>query len=227
MIRRAAKVRVDAEARRRSLPEVLQLASGSAGGRRILGILGRQEVRPGSGKPGRRRAAIAFRSCSAEWQKRVRGFAFDIPGQPSSFNLITLFAAIVPAMTVHRNMRAEGHMEELDCQACGACCTHAGEVVVEAADPRIPQHLTRSVRGRIGFGSWEVDEGTRIMARRDCNSCAALSVRKGRHICRVYDRRPAACREFPAGSAECLAARERAGMPGETSAAKKALSEPA
>lgn len=103
-------------------------------------------------------------------------------------------------------------MIEFDCQSCGACCIHSGEIVVETTDAPPPNHLTRSVRGRIGFGSWEADEGTRVMARRDCNGCAALSLKKGRYVCRIYERRPAVCREFQSGSKECLEARALAGF---------------
>jgi len=104
-------------------------------------------------------------------------------------------------------------MSDLDCLSCGACCTHAGDVVVETTDKEVPRHLTRSVRGRMGFASWEAEEGTRVMARRGCNSCAALSLKQGRHVCRIYDRRPAVCRDFPAGSQACLDARSAAGFP--------------
>ncbi len=101
---------------------------------------------------------------------------------------------------------------DFDCQACGACCIHAGDVPVEASDDPVPRHLTRSVRGRIGFGSWEAERGTRVMARRACNSCAALSQSGGRNVCRIYDSRPSVCREFEAGSSECLEARKKGGL---------------
>ncbi len=103
-------------------------------------------------------------------------------------------------------------MEKLDCQSCGACCIYGGDVVVEATDPHLPLHLTRSVRGRVGFGSWEAIDGTRIMARRACNGCAALRIKSGRYRCRIYDSRPSACRKFEAGSEECDAARKKAEM---------------
>ena len=103
-------------------------------------------------------------------------------------------------------------METLDCQQCGACCTHAGDVVVETTDKKLPRHLTRSVRGMVGFGSWETEMGTRIMARTSCNSCVALKGGPGRYSCRIYDKRPEVCREFESGSPECLAARRLAGF---------------
>ncbi|MFZ3583424.1 YkgJ family cysteine cluster protein [Loktanella sp. DJP18] len=100
----------------------------------------------------------------------------------------------------------------LDCQECGACCTFAGEVVVEATDIVLPKYLTRSVRRMIEFGSWEADDGVRVMARSACNSCVALRLKGGRYACRIYEKRPGACREFAAGSHECSLARKQAGM---------------
>lgn len=101
-------------------------------------------------------------------------------------------------------------MQPLDCQACGACCTHAGDVAVYVQEDDVPKHLTRSVRGRMGFGSWEADEGTRVMARTACDTCTALRSNNGQFSCRIYENRPAVCREFEAGSQECLAARKLA-----------------
>ena len=52
----------------------------------------------------------------------------------------------------------------------------------------------------------EVDRwGGRIMARLDDGWCAALD----RHtmLCRIYERRPAVCREFQPGGNECIAER--------------------
>jgi Fe-S-cluster containining protein len=117
-------------------------------------------------------------------------------------------------------------MKELDCQACGACCTYAGDVAVYVTDTTVPKHLTRSVRGRSGYGSWEVNQGTRVMARKGCDSCAALSLKKGSYACRIYENRPAVCREFAPGSEECLAARKRAGLHIETSASYNATPDP-
>ncbi|WP_392338117.1 YkgJ family cysteine cluster protein [Loktanella salsilacus] len=103
-------------------------------------------------------------------------------------------------------------MTKLDCQACGACCTHAGDVAVYAQEDNVPEHLTRSVRGRLGFGSWEVEQGTRVMAKTACNTCTALRIKNDQFSCRIYENRPAVCREFKAGSKECFAARKLAGL---------------
>ena len=52
----------------------------------------------------------------------------------------------------------------------------------------------------------EVDRwGGRIMARLDDGWCAALD--RDTMLCRVYERRPAVCREFRVGGSECIAER--------------------
>lgn len=101
--------------------------------------------------------------------------------------------------------------EALDCRSCGACCIEAGVVEVQPAETQVPRYLTRSVRGRMGFASFEADNGVRMMGEHMGGRCLALvgepcvSVR-----CKIYDRRPSACSSFIPGSDSCLAAREAA-----------------
>lgn len=83
---------------------------------------------------------------------------------------------------------------------------------MEADDPPVPKRLTRSVRGLMGFGSWEVEEGTRVMARCAGGSCSALTDQDGRKTCSIYANRPTVCREFFLGGDECLKARKAAGL---------------
>ena len=52
----------------------------------------------------------------------------------------------------------------------------------------------------------EVDRwGGQIMARLEDGWCAALD--RDTMLCRVYERRPAVCREFRVGGSECIAER--------------------
>lgn len=52
----------------------------------------------------------------------------------------------------------------------------------------------------------EVDRwGGQIMARLEDGWCAALD--RDTMLCRVYERRPAVCREFRVGESECIAER--------------------
>jgi len=96
-----------------------------------------------------------------------------------------------------------------DCTTCGACCQFGGEVVVSRAE-NLPKYLTRSVRGVIGFASWEAEDIVR-MARTPDNRCVALrgEVNKTCH-CAIYLRRPNVCREFVPGSEECVASKRAA-----------------
>ena len=97
----------------------------------------------------------------------------------------------------------------LDCQSCGACCQAAGEVVVRLGVDQVARHLTRSVRNKMGFASWEADD-IRIMARNSAEQCVAFRGEIGASCrCAIYAKRPTNCREFVAGSAECHDARER------------------
>ena len=90
----------------------------------------------------------------------------------------------------------------LDCLACGACCRN-NEVILEPEDaPRLAaaglSHLTKAP-----------------FARRNRDGRVVLRVAKGGdckqlgkdNACAIYDARPNACREVPAGSECCLWAR--------------------
>lgn len=94
-----------------------------------------------------------------------------------------------------------------DCLACGACCqTKLWAVRVEPND-RTPRYLTRSVRRRMGFASWEADDGVRCMHSVE-DRCAALRGEIGVAVrCACYDQRPSACSDFEPGSTDCLQAR--------------------
>ena len=96
-----------------------------------------------------------------------------------------------------------------DCTTCGACCIEAGEVEV-TEDDSTPRHLTRSVRGVMGFFSDDHLFGIRRMAKERCGSrCVVLRGTVGVAVrCGIYDRRPAVCRGFEPGSDGCLASRE-------------------
>lgn len=96
---------------------------------------------------------------------------------------------------------------EVDCRRCGACCRIDRWNVVVRPEDSTPRHLTRSVRGLIGFASFDADEGLRCMKDRD-GICIALRGEIGVSVsCSSYARRPAACREFMPGSPGCLAAK--------------------
>lgn len=94
-----------------------------------------------------------------------------------------------------------------DCSACGACCQTKLWAVRVEPDDRTPRHLTRSVRRRMGFASYEADGGVRCMNSAG-DRCVALRGDIGASVrCACYERRPSACCDFEPGSADCLQAR--------------------
>lgn len=97
---------------------------------------------------------------------------------------------------------------EFDCTKCGACCAYFQDIAVSIdVDTAVPRHMTRSVRNRMGFTSWEADF-LRRMNIAD-GRCVALKGEPGCSVtCRIYDRRPSACRDFEPGSRECHIARK-------------------
>ena len=83
----------------------------------------------------------------------------------------------------------------ITCASCKACCCRL-EVMIMGGDD-VPLELTEE-------DQW----GGRIMARLDDGWCAALD--RDTMLCRVYERRPAVCREFQVGESDCIAERSAA-----------------
>lgn len=94
---------------------------------------------------------------------------------------------------------------QLDCLACGACCTDVlfTDVPVEDDDLVLRLYPERVVSKRIG-----------LVLERKGAQCFALDCSTGETRCIIYAERPAACRLFEAGSADCLRARAKAGVAG-------------
>lgn len=92
----------------------------------------------------------------------------------------------------------------LSCQACGACCRHAYDLVPIGRKEPFPQtHPELAER-----------HGKQLSVRRDPEQrrCAALAgPTLGPYGCTVYQDRPSTCREFSAGTSSCLDARRRVG----------------
>ncbi|HVR63590.1 MAG TPA: YkgJ family cysteine cluster protein [Polyangia bacterium] len=103
------------------------------------------------------------------------------------------------------------------CETCGACCREAYHIVsVSMRDPVVwkqPQLIVR--------------HGPKFEILRDGDRCAALAVESpaaapaplaplapppSRYRCRIYEDRPATCREFATGGQHCLQARQRVGL---------------
>ncbi|MCA1573778.1 MAG: YkgJ family cysteine cluster protein [Acidobacteria bacterium] len=93
----------------------------------------------------------------------------------------------------------------LDCRTCGACCTFYTCVAVEETDC-----VPRSHYWKIGERGSLPAPIARRQLRRDpvTNTCLGLEGEIGSSVrCGIYSRRPAACRDFEAGSDQCHAAR--------------------
>jgi uncharacterized protein len=95
---------------------------------------------------------------------------------------------------------------KLDCQTCGACCSSL-DVLLNGAeadeferDPRLaPLTILRCDRPGLVL---------RFMKRSGAiDRCVALEGPLTHCRCRIYAQRPELCREFAAGSPDCLACR--------------------
>ena len=103
-------------------------------------------------------------------------------------------------------------MTALDCRRCGACCSpeiklpfYVGLTATDVA------RLTPRWRAQnVGRASLL----TRLDPVGHC-VCVALQGTIGRRVhCRIYTRRPAACRQLAADTAACWKARRQAGLGG-------------
>jgi len=101
--------------------------------------------------------------------------------------------------------------DTFDCQSCGACCVHAGDILVGKDEPT-PRYLQHSIRGRVGFLSDE-HETHRCMAKDAQGRCFAFRGEIGYAVrCATYLRRPKVCRELQSGTPACLESRKAAGI---------------
>lgn len=91
----------------------------------------------------------------------------------------------------------------MECQKCGACCRHAGEVSLtgEEAARIMPSYLIDERGGAYGPAMGRDADGT----------CLAFSYVT--NLCRLHKNgmKPEACRAFEPGQVECLRARVKQG----------------
>ena len=107
--------------------------------------------------------------------------------------------------------------EPPNCVDCGACCVSPflGEGYIQLAEEEV---------ARVRFLGLPVidmleDEEERIVLlgtrinREGHRVCRALGGKIGRRVeCSIYESRPSLCRQFEAGSPECLQARQAVGI---------------
>ena len=99
----------------------------------------------------------------------------------------------------------------LDCLTCGACCRQGsdGRILVPAEDI---VRWRRSGRDDLADGLVEGHFGEMAFASRDDGACVHLGVPGEPHACAIYPIRGTTCREFEAGSWQCLEFRREAGL---------------
>ncbi|MFN0314091.1 MAG: YkgJ family cysteine cluster protein [Burkholderiales bacterium] len=88
---------------------------------------------------------------------------------------------------------ADSSAAAITCASCRACCCKLEVILM--GDDDVPPKWTQ-------WDRW----GGEVMARLDDGWCIALD--RNTMLCRIYDIRPAVCREYQVGAAECLTERK-------------------
>lgn len=98
-----------------------------------------------------------------------------------------------------------------DCCKCGACCIVGLDVLLTLGESSYFEtradlvQLTVLYQGRF-------HPAPRFMRQVEGGRCAALEGELRNCRCTIYGERPSLCREFEAGSEDCLAARQKLGF---------------
>ncbi len=101
--------------------------------------------------------------------------------------------------------------EALDCLACGACCRtgHDGRILVPAEDLVRWRRIGREdLIAKLQPGHF----GEQAFATRPDGSCVHLGTAESANACSIYGDRGTTCREFEAGSRQCLEFRRDFGI---------------
>jgi len=96
---------------------------------------------------------------------------------------------------------------QYDCENCGACC-RCFPIFASAADAQREPAIKRETRKVESHLATE-DKAYQMHPLPFLESCAFL---KEDQLCRIYATRPAVCRQFEAGSPQCIEARARVGI---------------
>jgi len=93
--------------------------------------------------------------------------------------------------------------EALDCTRCGACCQTGqnGTLLLEPADLL---RWRRSGRSDLASQTVEGHFSTRALPTDEQGVCRYFTSPNGRSLCSIYEDRATVCREFRAGSWQCL-----------------------
>lgn len=87
-----------------------------------------------------------------------------------------------------------------DCRECGACCFSTSDSYVT---------ITLDDKARLGQAAEDVttDIDGGCFLKMEGGHCAQLQHLGGDWVCKIYRKRPSACRQLERGSPECLAER--------------------
>ena len=100
--------------------------------------------------------------------------------------------------------------EPLDCTRCGACC-HAGEGnILITADDLV--RWRRQGLHRLADHTVEGHFGERAFPVSAAGACIHYDESSGQTLCQIYADRAEVCREFQAGSWQCLEFRRDRGL---------------
>jgi Fe-S-cluster containining protein len=102
-------------------------------------------------------------------------------------------------------------MSELDCRTCGVCCRQGsdGRILVPAEDLVLWRRLGREdLIAALVPGHF----GEQAFATTAEGACVHLGTADNPHDCSIYEIRGTTCREFEAGSWQCLEFRREAGL---------------
>jgi len=96
---------------------------------------------------------------------------------------------------------------QYDCENCGACCRCFPIFASETDAVREPaiKRETRKLEPHLATK----DKAYQMYPLPFLEGCAFL---KEDQLCRIYATRPSVCRQFEAGSAQCIEARARSGI---------------
>lgn len=92
--------------------------------------------------------------------------------------------------------------ELLDCTRCGACC-HGGEGKILVSEDDLVR-WRRSNRDDLVEQTTEGHFGMRAFLVNAKGACVHLTWPEGKSICSIYEERAEVCREFQAGSWQCI-----------------------
>lgn len=92
--------------------------------------------------------------------------------------------------------------EPLDCTACGACC-RAGEGSMLLVEEDLVR-WRRAGRADLALRTAPGHFGHLAFPTTPEGACVHLEMLEGRSLCAVYELRAEVCREFQAGSWQCL-----------------------